>query len=639
MGQPGSQLGQLGQPGQPASQRCTAVDNDHESTWRHLEHISETPSGDDCNIEDLIADMPLEEQRRHHSNGVRGDWPPRSQSRKKHMSEEAKGETHFRKSRSKSKRCAQRSKRTSPPHVKMRGSVITGAAAAARGAAARGAGSSATGQSPSTGQSSSSRTKFHEVPTAESSHGAPSREDTPRDEPAADASLVSATSSSVGAWFGSARKRNVAAEEQTMQPRSKQRDAKQRSQSPQPRKRTLFVPSSTRERICRNVENLQECGHDGHARSSELPAKKAKRGQDKIVASESAQHVVGDSAQHGAGEPRSHGQSSRSDTGVRNFIFEARPRVRFHSNRALCVDNVDWWKRNVGCGKCIDEAIEEAVDAGSENFSDVLMSLFKRGKDYFDALAWKTGGWKDRTLTLFQVTDDACDRQADGRLYRSNNQGDDNSELSNMIRNSKVLRQIHGTVSFHKGEVRMWPPGGNDVWKHVKPHLRNFVLQSQGGWQTKVPSTNYDRTFELFRDTRRQTGSPVDCFTDRFKAVDCTPNFNNAISTVAVWDMNNKDICIRHANGVGLEELFDARCGQETFLELYEWWVQGHPILFHRIATHKTSGVLGVLNFRLTICWDSGIRFYNIRIQMLSLVARIHLYIWSEYMLNFERHS
>ena len=88
--------------------------------------------------------------------------------------------------------------------------------------------------------------------------------------------------------------------------------------------------------------------------------------------------------------------------------------------------------------------------------------------------------------------------------------------------------------------------------RHIKIRPKAETVTASG-----VPSPEFQWTPEMLgkSDTRirvaktikarmRQNGG-VDVFTKKFHAIDCTPDFNNAISTFAVFDADGENICYR----------------------------------------------------------------------------------------------
>ena len=172
-----------------------------------------------------------------------------------------------------------------------------------------------------------------------------------------------------------------------------------------------------------------------------------------------------------------------------------------------------------------------------------------------------------------------------------------------------AAQQIIDALKLHDGEVRTWPTHGLmslnardmeevcDVWVPVRPNvaprldelLRATTFHSQltvhakktlrrwadCGWTGAVSKRECkaDDCFSEAYETRKSTSGD-----DRWLGA-CKPNFDDAISTVAVLDTVRSHVCMREARGVTLGELFYTHGHDYSYTELYSRWRTGHTLL------------------------------------------------------------
>ena len=150
-----------------------------------------------------------------------------------------------------------------------------------------------------------------------------------------------------------------------------------------------------------------------------------------------------------------------------------------------------------------------------------------------------------------------------------------------------IAHQIKGRLSQSPGELRVWG-GVKEAWCKVRlqpvaqqndndkwqpPCLRQFLLSTENEGQMKVAKTADERLGKALEDV----------FDHKYDSGDCSPDFNNALSTVAVWDKNGRELCMRCAIGASLGEIFWELGHTSSYSELYNRFKQGRILIYPRI--------------------------------------------------------
>ena len=80
-------------------------------------------------------------------------------------------------------------------------------------------------------------------------------------------------------------------------------------------------------------------------------------------------------------------------------------------------------------------------------------------------------------------------------------------------------------------------------------------------------------------------------FPAQFHANGCTPDFDNPISTIAVWDKERVGrVCVRNVEAATLAEVFDYYKDDFEFTHLYEVWKDGNVVHHKKHARGKSAG-------------------------------------------------
>ena len=85
------------------------------------------------------------------------------------------------------------------------------------------------------------------------------------------------------------------------------------------------------------------------------------------------------------------------------------------------------------------------------------------------------------------------------------------------------------------------------------------------------------RVAEKIEDRLKQNGG-VDTFTRRFDVIGCLPDFDKAISTLAVRDIDGQSICVRKGTFYTLLDFTNHYCQHVRFDKLRAAWEEG-PLL------------------------------------------------------------
>jgi hypothetical protein len=162
---------------------------------------------------------------------------------------------------------------------------------------------------------------------------------------------------------------------------------------------------------------------------------------------------------------------------------------------------------------------------------------------------------------------------------------------------ARAHMQINDFMKIHQGEVRSWPTSRHDKWRVMRfgPHCVELRTITAGQFcrSTKIDITIQERMIaygakkDLIFSSPRQLG----------RAIDCEPDVNNAISTLAVWDLDDEQVCLREHWGVTLAEVFDELGSThtlwQTYLPLYNEWLKGKLLIRARPQLGTSTGGKG----------------------------------------------
>ena len=89
----------------------------------------------------------------------------------------------------------------------------------------------------------------------------------------------------------------------------------------------------------------------------------------------------------------------------------------------------------------------------------------------------------------------------------------------------------------------------------------------------------------------RQQSASGECFSsDRYETDGCQPDFENAISTFAVWDKRAEMVCVRDVPGVTLAAVLQHYKDDRPFRQLYGAWCEGRLLIRSKPTRGTTAG-------------------------------------------------
>ena len=90
---------------------------------------------------------------------------------------------------------------------------------------------------------------------------------------------------------------------------------------------------------------------------------------------------------------------------------------------------------------------------------------------------------------------------------------------------------------------------------------------------------------------KRQQSASGECFSsDRYETDGCQPDFENAISTFAVWDKRAEMVCVRDVPGVTLAAVLQHYKDDRPFRQLYGAWCEGRLLIRSKPTRGTTAG-------------------------------------------------
>ena len=145
------------------------------------------------------------------------------------------------------------------------------------------------------------------------------------------------------------------------------------------------------------------------------------------------------------------------------------------------------------------------------------------------------------------------------------------------------IENVRQKLVNHQGEVRSWGVEP-EQWHPMKDRTRELkqLWQAVGGDNDLL---EVHRRSEARKTMVSASGDKVDeVFSWNFIACGgCTPDFNDPISTVAVYDKKYPhQICVRQVNGITLAEVLMWYRNDFTFEKLYNTWIKGKIVVRRR---------------------------------------------------------
>jgi hypothetical protein len=143
---------------------------------------------------------------------------------------------------------------------------------------------------------------------------------------------------------------------------------------------------------------------------------------------------------------------------------------------------------------------------------------------------------------------------------------------TNLASSRAAFDQIMDTLKQqHCGEVRVWP---------VDPDIWHSSTDKPDHWGVDNEQVA----------ARGAKGDSQSVFSSQNESWDCTPNFDEPISTFVVCDaVLDCHVCLREVSGITLAEVLNHYCNEEVrFKDLYEAWLEG-AILVRKRSTRGTT--------------------------------------------------
>ena len=236
-----------------------------------------------------------------------------------------------------------------------------------------------------------------------------------------------------------------------------------------------------------------------------------------------------------------------------------------------------------GIGLCVDQVLISIAEKNG-SIHEVIRQFWDKHKTGDLAVKEQLKRFGECRWKLLQVEDHECDRPNTSNWTKSWTSGRIDFQMGH---EALVSENITGKMKSHAGEVRVWPGENIDTWIPAKRHapaLMELLNSSAHHPQMAVQSTQRERALERCKKVGGSDGVAMDCFSPVFESRDCTPNLESALSTVAVFDRNGQDVCMRQVRGVTLGEVFSALGERHTYTELYKKFISGRVIINTRIA-------------------------------------------------------
>ena len=233
-------------------------------------------------------------------------------------------------------------------------------------------------------------------------------------------------------------------------------------------------------------------------------------------------------------------------------------------------------------GRVIETEMLAAIAANAaQPFMEVVSTFFSEHKQFAEAL-WSDldNHWTAHGLPIgFCMQEQAITRRNTSSWHRETVTGIQAGQLrlqSASPSEEVMIAQVKGLINGkHAAEARTWSLEP-EVWKPLCSTLNPTDIQ--------LGSSNYaTRTHKLkaARGALGWLGEWVDdvAFSQHYKAVGCIPDFDNAISTLAVRDKNDPAVvCLRSVRCITLAEVFQRfsyDCEYETMLHA---WMEGKVV-------------------------------------------------------------
>ena len=135
-----------------------------------------------------------------------------------------------------------------------------------------------------------------------------------------------------------------------------------------------------------------------------------------------------------------------------------------------------------------------------------------------------------------------------------------------------ALWQIKGDLAYYQGEVRTWSFFPERWYRLDDLDQRNIVALA----------TASGEGFKKFLGNSNYQFSTLDCDRAHYKPIGCTPNFNRAISCLAVEDKDEEHVCMRSVKCTTFGGLFYAACEDFTYYQIMQTWLEGRIVLTSR---------------------------------------------------------
>jgi len=233
------------------------------------------------------------------------------------------------------------------------------------------------------------------------------------------------------------------------------------------------------------------------------------------------------------------------------------------------------WKEQ-SMGQRVDQVLENIIEASDFTGCLISQATDLMSKHYFErfkkaqeeVLARATQGVNG--YKLCEMTEEDMDRPFTCNYSQNMKVGPHQLSAS---WDSRVQLQLKGKMAQHAGEVRSWPTSRPDTWRLMRVANDHLSYITVGFF---FRGTEIETTIEKRMAASGAQRDPIFSSSHELgKADNCWPDLENAISTLAVWDTREENVCLREQYGVTLAELFSEFGSTQTYRTLLEEWQKG----------------------------------------------------------------
>lgn len=156
-------------------------------------------------------------------------------------------------------------------------------------------------------------------------------------------------------------------------------------------------------------------------------------------------------------------------------------------------------------------------------------------------------------------------------------------------------------LRLHSGEVRAWPIWQTETWVPARTVLAARFVRGAAWLQTQASQDSAARRQECANDdggadipVDGNMWRPHDIFSDAYLEVECAPDLENAICTLAVRGRGGQGVCLRQVSCITLGEAFYYHGKEHTYDDIYWYWLKGCTVIKRRTFYGPVSKARGV---------------------------------------------